>query len=76
VKRPLAILVLVSCALAQEPRDAYQEALGMRSDKMSAEAAKYTAGRKAFLDFLREATQAKARSLEPLLIAAQSKPGQ
>ena len=89
MKRPLAILVLVVCALAQEPRDAYQEAfqswrradpaletdaatageaLGIRAGKVSAEAAKYMAARKGFFDFLREATQEKARSLEPLLI--------
>jgi|SRR5579863_3551726 len=93
MKRPVAILVLVGCALAQEPRAAYQEAfrswrradtaletdaptakeaLGIRADKVSAEAAKYMALRKGFLDFLREATQEKARSLEPLLIAAPS----
>src|SRR5258706_573308 len=91
MKRPLAILVLVGCALAQEPRDTYQEAfrswrqadtaletdaatagaaLEVRADKVSAEAAKYLAARKGFLDFLREATQEKARSVEPLLIAA------
>jgi hypothetical protein len=77
--------------MAQEPRDAYQEAfrgwrgadpsletdaatagpeLGIRADKVSAEAAKYLAARKGFLEFLREATQEKARSLEPLLVAA------
>jgi len=91
VVRRLAILVLVGCALAQEPRDAYQEAfrswrgadtaletdaataqaaLGSRADKVSAEAAKYMEARKRLLNFLREATQEKARSLEPLVIAA------
>jgi hypothetical protein len=91
MKRSFVILVLVGCALAQEPRDAYQEAfrswrradtaletdaatakeaLGIRADKVSAEAAKYMAARNGLLDFLREATQEKARSLEPLLIAA------
>jgi len=93
MKRSLVILVVVGCALAQGPRDAYKEgflawrqadptletdagtadaALGIRADKVSAQAAKYVALRKSFLDFLRDATQEKAQSLEPLLVAAQS----
>jgi len=93
MKRPFAILVLAVCAMAQGPRDAYQEAfrswrqtdtaletdaatakeaLGVRADKVSAEAARFMAARKAFFEFVRETTQERARSLEPLVIPAQS----
>jgi hypothetical protein len=81
----VAILIVAVFALAQEGREAYQEAfrswrqvdpnlerdaatagaaLGARAEKVSAEAAKYAAARKAFLDLQQGTMDASGRSLE------------
>jgi hypothetical protein len=93
MKRAASVLLVLGCALAQEGREAYQEAfrnwrqadpelekdaatagaaLTPRAEKVAAEAAKYSAARKAFLDLQQGTMDASGRSLEAVAAASET----
>jgi hypothetical protein len=95
MRRALGVLLLVSAALAQQGREAQQQArqnwrqtdpnlerdaatagatLGARADKAAAEAAKYFAARKAYLESLAADAGQRASAVDALNVAPETAP--
>jgi hypothetical protein len=93
MRRGAGVLLVLGCALAQDSREAYEEAfrnwrqadpglerdaatagaaLTPRAEKVGAEAAKYSAARKAFLSLQQGTMDASGRSLEAVAVASET----